>query len=108
MATLSINGLHSSLERLSLDTPLPSFPPADVLVRPLDIFRSYIAKIVAEVTGCDPALAYEAIQTTAAISMGDLAVILPRLKIKANAEVAAELLAKVSSIFRLVELNLAD
>ncbi|KAF3806870.1 Arginine--tRNA ligase cytoplasmic [Colletotrichum gloeosporioides] len=94
MATLSINGLHSSLERLSLDTPLPSFPPADVLVRPLDIFRSYIAKIVAEVTGCDPALAYEAIQTTAAISMGDLAVILPRLKIKANAEVAAELLAK--------------
>ncbi|KAH0423456.1 arginyl-trna synthetase [Colletotrichum camelliae] len=94
MATLSINGLHSSLERLSLDTPLPSFPPADVLVRPLDIFRSYIAKIVAEVTGCDPSLAYEAIQTTAAISMGDLAVILPRLKIKANAEVAAELLAK--------------
>ncbi|KAI8154033.1 Arginine--tRNA ligase [Colletotrichum sp. SAR 10_70] len=94
MATLSITGLHSSLERLSLDTPLPSFPPADVLVRPLDIFRSYIAKIVAEVTGCDPALAYEAIQTTAAISMGDLAVILPRLKIKANAEVAAELLAK--------------
>ncbi|KAL3297337.1 arginyl-trna synthetase [Colletotrichum asianum] len=102
MATLSINGLHSSLERLSLDTPLPSFPPADVLVRPLDIFRSYIAKIVAEVTGCDPALAYEAIQTTAAISMGDLAVILPRLKIKANAEVAAELLAKASSISRLI------
>ncbi|KAF6797574.1 arginyl-trna synthetase [Colletotrichum sojae] len=94
MATLSINGLQSSLERLSLDTPVPSFPVADVLVRPLDIFRSYIAHIVAEVVGCDPAVAYEAIQTTAAISMGDLAVILPRLKIKANPTVAAELLSK--------------
>ncbi|KAL0933847.1 arginyl-trna synthetase [Colletotrichum truncatum] len=94
MATLSINGLQSSLERLSLDTPLPSFPVADVLVRPLDIFRSYIAQIVAEIAECDPALAYDAVQTTATIAMGDLAVILPRLKIKANADVAAKLLDK--------------
>lgn len=99
MATLSINGLQSSLERLSLDTPLPSFPVADVLVRPLDIFRSYIAQIVAEVAECDPSLAYEAIQTTSAISMGDLAVILPRLKIKANAEVAASFLDKVCAVW---------
>ncbi|KAK6211534.1 arginyl-tRNA synthetase [Colletotrichum tabaci] len=94
MATLSITGLQTSLERLSLDTPLPSFPVADVLVRPLDIFRSYIAQIVAEAAQCDPAVAYEAIQSTAAISMGDLAVILPRLKIKGKGAAAAELLAK--------------
>ncbi|OLN97805.1 Arginine-tRNA ligase, cytoplasmic 1 [Colletotrichum chlorophyti] len=94
MATLSIEGLQSSLEKLSLDSPLPSFPGAGVLVRPLDIFRSYIAQIVAEVVGCDPAVAYEAIQSTAAISMGDLAIILPRLKVKANAEAAAALLDK--------------
>ncbi|KAJ0160186.1 Arginine--tRNA ligase, cytoplasmic [Colletotrichum tanaceti] len=94
MATLSIAGLQTSLERLSLDTPLPSFPVADVLVRPLDIFRSYIAQIVAEAAQCDPAVAYEAIQSTAAISMGDLAVILPRLKIKGKGVAAAELLSK--------------
>ncbi|KAK1675421.1 arginyl-tRNA synthetase [Colletotrichum godetiae] len=94
MATLSISGLQSSLGKLSLDNPLPSFPVADVLVRPLDIWRSYLATIVAEVAGCEPAVAYEAIQSTAAISMGDLAIILPRLKIKANAEAAAALLDK--------------
>ncbi|EFQ34531.1 arginyl-tRNA synthetase [Colletotrichum graminicola] len=94
MATLSISGLQSSLEKLSLDSPLPSFPDAEVLVRPLDVFRSYIAQIVAEISGCDPAVAYDAIQSTAAISMGDLAVILPRLKIKAKGDAAAELLEK--------------
>ncbi|KAK2053785.1 arginyl-tRNA synthetase [Colletotrichum caudatum] len=94
MATLSISGLQSSLEKLSLNSPLPSFPEAEVLVRPLDVFRSYIAEIVAEISGCDPAVAYDAIQSTAAISMGDLAVILPRLKIKAKGDAAAELLEK--------------
>ncbi|KAK1964489.1 arginyl-tRNA synthetase [Colletotrichum sublineola] len=94
MATLSISGLQSSLEKLSLDSPLPSFPDAEVLVRPLDVFRSYIAQIVAEIAECDPAVAYDAIQSTAAISMGDLAVILPRLKIKGKGDAAAELLGK--------------
>jgi arginyl-tRNA synthetase len=79
MTTLAIVGLGEFLSNLGLKTPIPSFGPADVLNRPLDIGRSYLADIVHELADGEPEQAYKSIHWPNNIFNGDLAVIIPKL-----------------------------
>ncbi|KAH7355821.1 hypothetical protein BKA66DRAFT_562864 [Pyrenochaeta sp. MPI-SDFR-AT-0127] len=87
--------LEQSLSSLSLEVPIPRIEAAEVLVNPLDLLRTYLAKILAEIAGCNIEAAYKSIQWPNNISNGDLAVILPKLRPGAKAdEVAVELMEK--------------
>ncbi|SPO04354.1 uncharacterized protein DNG_07039 [Cephalotrichum gorgonifer] len=85
MAVVAPNmaALETQLGSLGLDSPLPDIPTLDVLTKPLDIYRSHLAGLLAAAVGCDISVAYEAITSTSDIEVGDLAVILPRLKLNA-------------------------
>ena len=80
MTTTNISGLVALLQGLELNVPIPHFPMADVLNKPLDIARSYFAEILRSLVGCDAATAYKSIQLPSNIDNGDLAVIMPKLK----------------------------
>jgi arginyl-tRNA synthetase len=86
MASKTIDGLRAILEELEVGTPIPNFPDASILVRPIDIWRSYLAETTARVLDCDAALAFEAVQTARTKDDGDLTLILPKLKLKSNAK----------------------
>ncbi|ORY16264.1 arginyl-tRNA synthetase [Clohesyomyces aquaticus] len=95
MSTLSLAELETSLGGLSLNVPLPQFDTANVLVNPLDIFRTYLADILCEIAECDHAVAYSSIQPSNNLSLGDVAVILPKLCPGGNAnEIAFDLIKK--------------
>ena len=79
MSTLTVSELEAQLGGLGLNTPIPGFPDADVLNKPLDISRSYFADILCSIVGCDPVVAYNSILWPNNISNGDLVVILPKL-----------------------------
>ena len=79
MTTLSPTGLEACLARLGLDVPIPTFEGADVLNKPMDIARSYLADILRKLTGCSTAAAPGAIVWSHNIDNGDLVVILPKL-----------------------------
>jgi arginyl-tRNA synthetase len=80
MATLSSDGLQALLEGIGVERPIPSFPQADVQNSPMDIYKSYLAEILVQLTECDAQVAYESIQLPN--DFGDLVVVLPRLRIK--------------------------
>lgn len=79
MATLSREGIQALLERLGVESILPSFPAADIHTNPMGIYLSYLAQILAEITGCEPQVAYDSIQWPN--ELGDLVVPTPRLRI---------------------------
>ncbi len=82
MADTAVVELETLLGGLGLETPIPKIPTADVLAKPVDVYRSYLASLLAEPLGSDPCTVYEAIHsTTGDIALSDLAVILPRLKL---------------------------
>ncbi|KND95285.1 Arginine--tRNA ligase, cytoplasmic [Tolypocladium ophioglossoides CBS 100239] len=65
--------------------PIPTvqgLPDACVLSRPVDIYRVYLADILTKLAGCEPALAYDAIQTSSTLANGDLTIPVPRLRLK--------------------------
>lgn len=96
MVTLTIAGLEVHLGGLGLKLPIPHFPTADVLNKPLDIGRSYLADILCSLVKCDPMNAYDAIHWPGDIFNGDLAVILPKLCHGAEVNaLASDLLRKV-------------
>lgn len=78
MATLELSGLATRLEELGLG-PIPKFPEANVLNKPLDIGRSYLADILRSLTDCDSIDAYHSIQWPNDIFTADLTVPLPKL-----------------------------
>lgn len=79
MTTLNVTGLETLLGELGLQTPAPKFETADVLNKPLDIGRCYLASIITGLHQCDPVTAYKAIQWPNNVDNGDLAAILPKL-----------------------------
>lgn len=79
MTTLSLTGLEARLAGLGLNVPIPTFAGADVLNKPLDIARSYLADILRKSAVCDAAAAPGAIAWPNNIDNGDLVVILPKL-----------------------------
>jgi arginyl-tRNA synthetase len=96
MTTLTIAELETLLGGLGLKTPIPQFPEADVLNKPLDIARSYFADILRDLVGCDAETAYGSIRWPDNISNGDLAVVLPKLSHgNASETLAFELMQKV-------------
>jgi len=98
MSTLTTTDLESLLVALGLKTPIPYFPAADVLNKPLDIARSYLADCLSGYVECDPQIAYNSIQWPNNIYTGDLSVILPKIKPGADPdELAFDLMKKVRS-----------
>ena len=81
MADASLLELEHLLGDMGLETPVPQCSGTDVLAKPIDIYRSYLASLVAGALNSSPSIIYEAIHSTTDISLGDLAVVLPRLKL---------------------------
>ncbi|KAF2489383.1 arginyl-tRNA synthetase [Lophium mytilinum] len=95
MSTSTITELETLLAELGLKTPIPQFPAADVLRKPLDIARCYLADVFSEISESDVENAYHSINGPNNIPMGDLAVVLPKLVHGADANVLAfELMQK--------------
>ena len=96
MTTLDIAGLEKRLASLDLTVPLSEPDTANVLHKPLDLWRILLAEILGGLVECSHEAAYKAIQWPNNIYNGDLAVILPKLcqGKKAN-EVAIDLLSRV-------------
>ena len=93
---LKMDALEQSLGSLNLNVPIPDVKDAEVLANPLDVYRTYLAQVLADAVGCDINVAYKSIQWPNNIFNGDLAVILPKLQPGAKAdEVAVELMKKV-------------
>jgi arginyl-tRNA synthetase len=91
-----MEALEQSLGSLSLSTPIPYIDTAEVLANPLDVCRTYLAQILAEVAGCDINTAYTSIQWPNNISNGDLSVTIPKLRPGCKpAELSAGLVNKV-------------
>lgn len=105
MTTLNVTGLESLLGELGLQTPAPKFETADVLNKPLDIGRIYLASILSAVHECDPVTAYKAIQWPNNVDNGDLAAILPKLSQGSDSKsLAIDLVQKVRATFSVVRL----
>jgi hypothetical protein len=79
MTTQTIGGLEALLSGLEMTIPIPPFPGADVLNKPLDIGRSYLADILTTIVECDLETACNSIQLPNNFYSGDFTVILPRL-----------------------------
>ncbi|KAJ3549752.1 hypothetical protein NM208_g327 [Fusarium decemcellulare] len=82
-STTSLAGLNTLLEGLSLN-PMPESASNCALKRPVEIWRSYFARFLSDsgLLDCDVASIEEAISSTTETSLGDLALILPRLRLK--------------------------
>ena len=96
MGTLSINGLQTLLDGVGAESPIPSFPSASIQNSPIDIYVSYLAKIIVQLTECEPQVAYESILWPD--DFCDLVVVVPRLRLKdvKPHELAVELNKRVS------------
>jgi arginyl-tRNA synthetase len=70
------------LKNLGLEPNLPIIDEADIPSRPLDIYRSHLAGLVADAVQCDVSLAYRAIVLPNDLGLGDFAVVIPRLQLK--------------------------
>lgn len=97
MATLSIVGLEALLESLGLPSPIPYFPQSNPLNRPVDIYRAYLANTASTSLQTDRILTYEAVQSANIKDNSDLALVVPKLKLKGGKpkELANECMVKV-------------
>jgi arginyl-tRNA synthetase len=96
MRTLTISELEDLLKGLDLQTPVPQFASSDVLSKPLDLCRSYLADLLCSLVDCNPASAYSSVQLSSDPLHGDLTVVLPRLCPGSKAgQVAEDILNKV-------------
>lgn len=80
MTTLSSDGLQALLVGVGVESPIPSFPSADIRNRPMGIYLSYLAETLVQLTECVPQVAYDSIQWPN--DLGDLVVVVPRLRVK--------------------------
>lgn len=98
MATPTLSDLETALEAINLGAPIPTFPSADVLNRPLDIYRSYLADTLTSLTECDPTAVFNSIKLSNDPLHGDFTVVLPQMcpgtKPK---DLAPEIVAKVGA-----------
>ena len=88
MSSLTRSGLEDLVAALALDaglqlkTPIPQAKAADVLTKPGDIYRSYLADILSDIIDCDAETIYEAINPSGDPAQGDLTVAVPRLRLR--------------------------
>jgi arginyl-tRNA synthetase len=95
MTTLSTIGLETLLNGVGAESQIPSFSSADVQNSPVDIYLSYLAEILVQLTKCEPQVAYDSIIWPD--DLCDLVVVAPRIRLKdVNPnELAVELSKKV-------------
>lgn len=74
--------LTSKLQGLGIEEPLAVYPGSNPLQNPFDIFRSYITKELARVSGVAEDLIYPALEWTNTSDRGDLVIPIPRLRVK--------------------------
>lgn len=77
-----ISELTHKLQALGIKEPLEVFPGSNPLKNPFDIFRSYITKELASVSGVSEDLIYPALEWTNTSDRGDLVIPIPRLRVK--------------------------
>jgi arginyl-tRNA synthetase len=88
--------LEDCLAGLNLNMPTCSLDTSQALANPLDLYRSYLATILAALVDCNDEDAFKSIQWPNNIFNGDLAVVLPKLQPGAKADkLAVALLQKV-------------
>ncbi|KAI8367207.1 hypothetical protein EDC96DRAFT_507292 [Choanephora cucurbitarum] len=63
---------------------MPDIPGSDPSSNPVDTFRNLIAVQVAELGQLDPVVVYQAIDNPRSLENGDLAIAVPRLRVKGN------------------------
>ncbi|OTA55789.1 arginyl-tRNA synthetase [Hypoxylon sp. EC38] len=84
MATCSVSGTEALLRELGVSGGIPHFMQSNILRKPIDIYRNYLAIIASEVLDCEAGLAYEAVQNASIRDNSDLTLVLPKLKLKSN------------------------
>jgi arginyl-tRNA synthetase len=98
MATLEVDGLLNLLKDLSVSEVSADVPDASVLTNPLDVWRSALATILADILGEEATDTYKSIQWPNNIFNGDLSVTLPKLRPGCKvAELSFEIMDKVRS-----------
>lgn len=80
MATLLPEGIQALLAGQGVESPIPNIVGTDVQNNPIDIYLSYLADTLVQLTDCSPEVAYGSIQWPN--ELGDLVVVLPRLKLQ--------------------------
>lgn len=97
MAIPNTDEVSQKLATLGLTTPLASYPNCYPQVNPVDVYRAHITTILADVTGVDPAIIYQALQWTQTLEKGDLVLPVPALRVKGKKpdELAKEWAEKV-------------
>lgn len=100
--TLSLPSLEAYLGELGAPIPIPTFPSADPVNNPNDVYRSYIAAALEKLAECDRVLLYESLQRPSTLSKGDLVLVLPRLRLKGvkPSDLGVELASKVWEVVR--------
>lgn len=101
MTTQTVANLEELVGALGAKTPILPYSAANILVRPLDIGRSYLADILSNIIECDASRAFGSIGFPNNLDPGDLVVILPRLSHGSVAETLARTIiekVRVSSI----------
>jgi arginyl-tRNA synthetase len=102
MATLEVDGLLNLLKDLSVSGVSADVPDTSVLTNPLDVWRSALATILADILEEEAANTYKSIQWPNNIFNGDLSVTLPKLRPGCKAaELSFEIMDKVRSSLRL-------
>jgi arginyl-tRNA synthetase len=74
-------GLATILGRLGLESPVSEYTGADIRAKPVDIFWCHHTSLLAPVLETNGLAIYDAINSTNDASLGNLAVILPKLKL---------------------------
>ncbi|KAF8455332.1 hypothetical protein BGX38DRAFT_1088632 [Terfezia claveryi] len=82
MADGTVQDLNTMLSALGLSEKITKFPDSNPEVNPIDIFRCYIAEVLAKVSGVDSVLIYPALEWTNQFEKGDLILAVPRLRVK--------------------------
>ncbi|RDW59891.1 putative arginyl-tRNA synthetase [Coleophoma cylindrospora] len=88
--------LSEKLKSLSVTAPLTKFPNCHPEVNTVDIYRSHLTTILADVTGVDSSVIYPALQWTQTLEKGDMVLPVPALRVKGKKpnELAEEWLSK--------------
>ena len=90
MTTLTVKTLESLLTTIGIDTPIPMQESWDILNRPLDIPRAYLASSLQSLVPEHAANAHSCILAAPSIDGGDLCINLRRLDHKCDAEELGE------------------
>lgn len=98
MTTLDQAGLAQLLKGMAISTPAAHGVSAAPASNPLDLCRSVLAELLAELVDCNAQTAYRSIQWPNNIFNGDLSVTVPKLcPGRKPAELSSQLVDKVGS-----------